>query len=80
MTTILHVYRYRRRKRASYTKDDLLDPGDDMADKPDKPNKSSEAVSFENPLYVGSNEEDMLELIGSELTCEVEPDDTEDHI
>ena len=52
----------------------------DKPDKPDKPNKSSEAVSFENPLYVGSNEEDMLELIGSELTCEVEPDDTEDHI
>ena len=85
MTTVLHVYRYRRRKRGSYTKDDLLDPGDDLRpDKPNKPDRSSEGVSFDNPLYVASNEDDMLELIGSEITAEVEPaevepDDTEDH-
>ena len=80
MTTILHVYRYRRRKQGSYTKDDLLDPGDDLKpDKPNKPDKSSEGVSFDNPLYVASNEEDMLDLIGSEITTEAEPDDTEDH-
>ena len=64
VTTVLHVYRYRRRKRGSYTKDDLLDPGDDLRpDKPNKPDRSSEGVSFDNPLYVASNEDDMLELI-----------------
>ena len=75
MTTISHVYRYTRRKRGSYTKDDLLDPGDGGAYKPDKPGKPTEGVSFDNPLYVGSNEEDMLNLIGSEVTSQVEPDD-----
>ena len=75
MTTISHVYRYMRRKRGSYTKDDLLDPGDGGAYKPDKPDKPTEGVSFDNPLYVGSNEEDMLNLIGSEVTSQVEPED-----
>ena len=70
VTNILHIYRYRRRKRGSYTKDDLLDPGDDL-----RPDRSSEGASFDNPLYVPSNTEDMLELI----TAEVEPNDTEDH-
>ena len=74
VTNILHVYRYRRRKQGSYTKDDLLEPGDDLRpDKPNKPDRSSEGVSFDNPLYVASNEDDMLELIGSEITAEAEP-------
>ena len=46
-----------------------------------KPTKPKEGVSFDNPLYVASDNDDMQQLIGCEITevsTEPDPGDTGD--
>jgi len=50
-------------------KDDLIEPGDgDGVYKPAKSPKPKEGVSFDNPLYVAADNDDMQQLIGCEIT------------
>lgn len=63
-------------------KDDLIEPGDDDGVyKPAKSPKPKEGVSFDNPLYVAADNDDMQQLIGCEITEEStqpDPGDTGD--
>jgi len=80
---VVGVIMYQRyRQRSHYVKDDLIEPGDDDGVyKPTKSPKPKEGVSFDNPLYVAADNDDMQQLIGCEIieeSTQPDPGDTGD--